>query len=334
MIKLEHVTKRYGTARGVEDVTFHVAEGEIVGFLGPNGAGKTTTLRVITGYHPATSGKVTIGGYDIFEQAQEAKRHIGYLPENPPLYRDSTVSEYLNFVAQVKKVPVSQQKAQLDEIAQRVGLTGVYNRVIGNLSKGYRQRVGLAQALVGRPPVLVLDEPTIGLDPRQIIEIRQLLQELGEDHTVILSSHILPEVSQICERVAIINEGRLVAVDSPVALSRRLRHSQRVFVRVDGPPTEVIARLHDVPGVAGVSVTPQDDEQGRLFEVQAREDADIRRDLFFAMADASWPILELKSHDMSLEDVFLELVTEEDIGLESSWRSTANPEAEEVNGSE
>lgn len=303
LITLQNVTKRYGTARGVEDVTFDVAEGEVVGFLGPNGAGKTTTLRVITGYHPATSGKVTVAGYDVFEQAQEAKRHVGYLPESPPLYRDATVREYLNFVARVKRVPRSERKPQLDEIIQRVGIAEVYNRLIRNISKGYRQRVGLAQALVGNPPVLVLDEPTVGLDPRQIIEIRQLLRELGGDHTVILSSHILPEVSQICERVVIVNDGRLVAMDTPDALSRRLGDARRILARIDGPRAEVTARLHDIPGVTAVEVTPSE-EQGHVFEVDATPDTDIRRALFFAMAEARWPILELRGIDMSLEDVF------------------------------
>lgn len=333
MIKLEHVTKRYGAARGVEDITFDVAEGEILGFLGPNGAGKTTTLRVITGYHPATSGTVTVNGYDVFEQAQESKRRIGYLPEIPPLYQDATVREQLEFVARVKQVPTSQRKEHLDRIAQRVGITEVFHRLIRNLSKGYRQRVGLAQALVGDPPVLILDEPTIGLDPRQIIEIRQLLQDLKGEHTVIISSHILPEISQLCERVVIINQGRMVAVDSPAALSRRLRQGQRVLVRIDGPHEEVFSRLHDLPGVAEISVAPEDDQPGRLYEVQVQKDIDIRRDLSDAMAEAKWPILEMKSHDMSLEDVFLELVTEEDIGFGSSWQSSktdARPEG--VNG--
>ena len=323
MIKLENVTKRYGAARGVEDISFEVGEGEILGFLGPNGAGKTTTLRVITGYHPATSGRVTVNGYDIFEQAQEAKRQIGYLPEIPPLYHDATVREQLEFVARVKRVPASQRKQHLDNIAQRVGITEVYHRLIRNLSKGYRQRVGLAQALVGNPPVLILDEPTIGLDPRQIIEIRQLLRDLKGEHTVIISSHILPEISQLCQRVVIINEGRLVAVDTPEALSRRLRQGQRVLVRIDGPHKEVFARLHDLPGVAEISVVPEDDGQpGRLYDIQVQKDVDIRRDLSEAMAEAKWPILEMKSHDMSLEDVLLKLVTEEDIGFDSGWTSS------------
>ena len=323
MIKLENVTKRYGAARGVEDISFEVGEGEILGFLGPNGAGKTTTLRVITGYHPATSGRVTVNGYDIFEQAQEAKRQIGYLPEIPPLYHDATVREQLEFVARVKRVPASQRKQHLDNIAQREGLTEVYHRLIRHLSKDYRQRVGLAQALVGYPPVLILDEPTIGLDPRQIIEIRQLLRDLKGEHTVIISSHILPEISQLCQRVVIINEGRLVAVDTPEALSRRLRQGQRVLVRIDGPHKEVFARLHDLPGVAEISVVPEDDGQpGRLYDIQVQKDVDIRRDLSEAMAEAKWPILEMKSHDMSLEDVFLQLVTEEDIGFDSGWTSS------------
>ncbi|HEX6970794.1 MAG TPA: ABC transporter ATP-binding protein, partial [Limnochordia bacterium] len=310
MIAVEHVTKRYGNARGVEDITFEVSEGEIVGFLGPNGAGKTTTLRVITGYHPPTSGRVTVAGYDVFEQPDKAKRLIGYLPENPPLYRDMTVREYLEFVARVKHVPKARRKRHLEEIAQRVGIEDVYTRLVRNISKGYRQRVGLAQALVGNPPVLVLDEPTVGLDPKQIIEIRELLRELGEEHTVILSSHILPEVSQLCERVVIINQGQLVAVDTPSALSHRLHRAQRLLARIDGPKTDVQRRISELSGVATVKIR-SDDGPVPAFEIEAQEGADVRRDLFFSMAEGRWPIIELKPLDLSLEEVFLQLTTEE-----------------------
>ena len=223
MISVQNVTKRYGDTVGVQDVSFEVGEGEILGFLGPNGAGKTTTMRVITGYHPPTSGTVTVAGYDIVTQSHEAKRHLGYLPENPPLYADMTVAEYLHFVAALKEVPRKERRGQIDEIVDMLNLGPVYQRLIRNISKGYRQRVGLAQALVGRPPVLILDEPTVGLDPKQIHEVRQVIKSLGGRHTIILSSHILPEVSMVCQRIAIINKGRIVAVDHPETLSSRLR---------------------------------------------------------------------------------------------------------------
>lgn len=324
MITVEHVTKRYGRARGVEDITFHVSEGEIVGFLGPNGAGKTTTLRVITGFHPPTTGKVTVAGCDVLEEPEKAKRHIGYLPENPPVYKDMTVREYLHFVARVKRVPPSRRKAHLDEIVERVRITEVYPRLIRNISKGYRQRVGLAQALVGNPPVLVLDEPTVGLDPKQIIEIRELLRELGEEHTVILSSHILPEVSQLCERVVIINQGQLVAVDTPAALSRRLYGAQRLLARIDGPPAPVQQCIAGLPGVATVKARPDDGQNalGASFEVEAGEEADVRRELFFAMAEARWPILELRPLGLSLEEVFLQLTTEDPLAESDDGRAS------------
>ena len=325
MISVQNVTKRYGETVGVQDVSFEVGEGEILGFLGPNGAGKTTTMRVITGYHPPTSGTVTVAGYDILTQPHQAKRHLGYLPEHPPLYLDMTVKSYLDFVAALKEVPRRERRAQIEEIVEMLSLGSVYRRLIRNISKGYRQRVGLAQALVGRPPVLILDEPTVGLDPKQIHEVRDIIRGLGGRHTIILSSHILPEVSAVCQRVAIINKGRIVAVDKPENLSTRLRRSQQVFALIEGDPARVQEAVSRIDGVLGVR--PVEDGEtlqapatagaaangaARVrYEIEAETGRDIRRELFFAMAALQAPILELRSVELSLEDVFLQLTTEE-----------------------
>ena len=234
VIEVQHLTKRYGRVTAVDDVSFRVERGEILGFLGPNGAGKTTTMRVITGYMPPTEGRVVVAGFDVFDQPIEAKRRTGYLPETPPLYPDMTVREYLTFVARIKGVPAGERKARVEQAMTRTWVTDMTDRHCGKLSKGYRQRVGLAQALLHNPDVLVLDEPTAGLDPKQIIETRQLIHELAGDHTIILSTHILPEVAQTCQRVVIINKGRVVAVDTPENLTRRLRGAETMYVLVDG----------------------------------------------------------------------------------------------------
>lgn len=311
MISVENVTKRYGETVGVEDITFQVAEGEILGFLGPNGAGKTTTMRVITGYHPPSSGTAKVAGYDILTHTMEAKRHLGYLPENPPLYTDMTVEGYLRYVAAIKDVPKHARRQQIDEIVSMLSLEPVYRRLIRNISKGYRQRVGLAQALVGHPPVLILDEPTVGLDPKQIHEVREIIKSLGGRHTIILSSHILPEVSMVCQRVAIINKGRLVAMDTPESLSSRLRRSRQLLARVEGDTNTVEGTIRSIEGVVGVRSVAGDDGT-TVYEIETTVSHDVRRDLFFKMASLGAPILELRSVDLSLEDVFLQLTTEEE----------------------
>lgn len=321
VIEVKNLTKMYGRARGIEDLTFSVEQGEILGFLGPNGAGKTTTMRIITGYLAATSGTVRVAGRDVFEDAMETRRRIGYLPENPPLYREMTVKSYLQFVCEIKGIPKSQRAAQVVRAVEACGLGPVYGRVIQNVSRGFKQRVGLAQALLGDPDVLILDEPTVGLDPRQIIEIRQLIRSLGGKHTVILSSHILPEVSMVCGRVVIINNGRLVAIDTPEGLARRLRGSQCLAVRVRGPRDAVASEVGALAGVRSVSVDdsePQRDAGGThrrdgevLLSVETELSADVREALFFKMAERGWPILEMRFVDLSLEDVFLRLTTEE-----------------------
>lgn len=331
MISVQNVTKRYGEKVGVENVSFEVGEGEILGFLGPNGAGKTTTMRVITGYHPPTSGTVTVAGYDIVTQAHEAKRHLGYLPEHPPLYLDMTVAAYLDFVASLKEVPRKERKSQIEEIVEMLSLTPVYRRLIRNISKGYRQRVGLAQALVGRPPVLILDEPTVGLDPKQIHEVREIIRGLGGRHTIILSSHILPEVSMVCGRVAIINKGRIVAVDTPDALSARLGRSQRVIARIAGEAERVREAISRIDGVLAVHHSADADGEAFAaprFVIETEADKEIRPELFYTLAELKAPLLELRKDEMSLEDVFLQLTTEE--SFDSEAEAGAADRAEEV----
>jgi ABC-2 type transport system ATP-binding protein len=309
VIEVEHLTKRYGPVTAVNDVSFQVSRGEILGFLGPNGAGKTTTMRVLTGYMPATEGRVLVAGHDVFEKPVEAKRHTGYLPETPPLYPDMTVREYLTFVSKIKGVGARDRKARVDQVMARTWVSDMADRACGKLSKGYRQRVGLAQALIHNPDVLILDEPTAGLDPKQIIETRRLIKELAGDHTIILSTHILPEVSQTCDRVVIINKGRVVAVDTPENLSRRLQGSETMFVQVDGArAAEAGAALAKVAGV--VRVAPADGHPG-AFEVDSEAGRDVRRELAKAVVLGGHDLLELRPMRVSLEDVFLSLTTEE-----------------------
>jgi ABC-2 type transport system ATP-binding protein len=312
VIEVEHLTKRYGPVTAVHDVSFQVQKGEILGFLGPNGAGKTTTMRVLTGYMPATEGRVRVAGHDVFEQAVEAKRRIGYLPETPPLYPDMTVREYLQFVAKIKGVPPAERKARVDQVMARTWVSDMANRTCGKLSKGYRQRVGLAQALLHNPDVLILDEPTAGLDPKQIIETRRLIKELAGDHTIILSTHILPEVSQTCDRVVIINKGRVVAEDTPANLTRRLRGSETIFIQVDAArAAEASAALSAVPGV--VRVAPSANTPG-AFEIDSESGRDVRRELARAVVLGGHDLVELRPLRVSLEEIFLSLITEEKVG--------------------
>lgn len=311
MIEVKDLTKRYGQHVAVDSVSFTVKEGEILGFLGPNGAGKSTTMNIITGYISATEGTVKINGFDILDQPEEAKKQIGYLPEFPPLYMDMTVQEYLDFVFSIKKVDPKRKKKEMDTILDLVKIGDVRKRLIKNLSKGYKQRVGLAQALVGAPSVLILDEPTVGLDPKQIIEIRSLIKELGKNHTIILSSHILPEVSAVCERVIIINKGKLVASDTPENLSRRLGDTSKMTLRVAAPEKQVVKVIKDIPGVKYVQTQGVHEPDTVDVMVEAEEGIDIRRSLFHALSRAQYPILQMKSMDMTLEDIFLQVITEE-----------------------
>jgi ABC transporter. len=311
MIEVENLTKDYGTVKAIDDVSFTVDKGEIVGFLGPNGAGKSTTMNIITGFISSTSGTVRVAGYDILENPLEVKRRIGYLPEQPPLYPDMTVSEYLDFCSQLKKVPPREWRSQKRDIMELVKITHVSHRLIRNLSKGYRQRVGMAQALVGSPEVLILDEPTVGLDPKQIIEIRKLIKALGKKHTIILSSHILPEVSAVCDRVIIINKGKIVAVDTPENLSKSLSDFSRFTITVAGPADRVKDILQSVYGVKEVQVSGTHGEDETSFVVEADKDIDVRRPIFNKLASYGFPILELRSMNMTLEEIFLQLTTTE-----------------------
>jgi ABC-2 type transport system ATP-binding protein len=310
VIEVEHVTKRYGNVTAVNDVSFRVERGEILGFLGPNGAGKTTTMRVLTGYIPATEGRARVAGYDVFEKPLEAKRRTGYLPETPPLYPDMTVREYLTFVARIKGVSAKERNTRVGDVMRRTYVSDVAHRACGKLSKGYRQRVGLAQALIHNPDVLILDEPTAGLDPKQIIETRRLVKELAGDHTIVLSTHILPEVSQTCQRVVIINKGRIVAIDTPQNLTARLRGSETMYVQAEGAAAALTAILQKVPGVTRVTPSEQRDSFP-AFEIDSEAGKDVRRDLARAVVGGGFGLLELRPMRMSLEDIFLQLTTEE-----------------------
>ena len=310
MIEVQHLTKRYGRVTAVEDVSFRVERGEILGFLGPNGAGKTTTMRILTGYMPATEGKAVVAGFDVFDQPIEAKRRTGYLPETPPLYPDMTVVEYLSFVAKIKGVPTAGRRDRIRAVMDRTRIADMADRQCSKLSKGYRQRVGLAQAIIHNPDVLIMDEPTAGLDPKQIIETRQLIKELAGDHTIILSTHILPEVSQTCQRVVIINKGHVVAVDTPDNLTARLRGSETMYVQVDAGGADAAGALRRVPGVTRVA---ESDRKAATigYEVESARGQDIRRELARSVVSNGWGLLELRPMRMSLEEIFLSLTTEE-----------------------
>jgi ABC-2 type transport system ATP-binding protein len=311
VIEVQHLTKQYGRFTAVDDVSFRVDKGEILGFLGPNGAGKTTTMRILTGYMPATSGKAIIAGYDIFEQPIEAKRRIGYLPETPPLYTDMTVRDYLLFVGRIRGVASKALRAQVDTAMEKTRVADVANKHCGKLSKGYRQRVGLAQAILHNPEVLILDEPTAGLDPKQIMETRDLIKGLAGSHTIILSTHILPEVAQTCERVVIINRGKIAAVDTPAALTERIQASQTIYVQVDAPASvDVAAAIGGVPGVTRVTPVEQ---HGTLtsFEVDCHKGEDRRREVARLVVSSDWGLVELRPSRLSLEEVFLQLTTDE-----------------------
>ncbi len=325
MIEVQHLTKRYGPVTAVNDISFRVERGEILGFLGPNGAGKTTTMRILTGYMPATEGKAMVAGFDVFDQPIEAKRRTGYLPETPPLYPDMTVAEYLDFVAKVKGVPSGERRQRIQQIMERTRIADVATRLTGRLSKGYRQRVGLAQALIHNPDVLILDEPTAGLDPKQIIETRELIKALAGDHTIILSTHILPEVSQTCQRVVIINKGQVVAVDTPDNLTARLRGSATMYLQVDTSGADAGVSLARLPGVT--RVVESDRRDGVIgYEVDSEQGRDVRREIARIVVSSGWGLLELRPMRISLEDVFLSLITEDEAAVVPGAAATAEPE--------
>jgi ABC-2 type transport system ATP-binding protein len=315
MIEVQNLTKRYGPTLAVSDVSFTVQKGEILGFLGPNGAGKTTTMRVITGFLPPTEGTVRVAGFDVIDEPLEAKRRTGYLPEAPPVYPDMRVDEYLAFVARIKGLSRREIRPRLDEVTEKCALGDARRRQIGKLSKGYRQRVGLAQALIHHPEVLVLDEPTAGLDPKQIIETRELIKNLAGQHTVILSTHILPEAAKTCQRVVVINEGKVVAVGAPEELTRRLLGYGTVLLTVEGPAAEILDRLQRVSGVNWVEPRESSD-QHVTYEIHSEKGQDVRPELARAVVESQWKLLELKSSGLSLEDIFLKLTTK-DLGEEA-----------------
>ena len=310
MIEVQNLTKRYGPTLAVSDVSFAVEKGEILGFLGPNGAGKTTTMRVITGFLPPTEGKVQVAGFDVVEQPLETKRRTGYLPETPPVYPDMRVDEYLAFVARIKGLPRREVRQRLDDIVEKCSIGAVRRRQIGKLSKGYRQRVGLAQALIHNPEVLVLDEPTASLDPKQIIETRELIKNLAGQHTVVLSTHILPEAAKTCQRVVVINEGKVVAVGAPEELTRRLLGYGTVLLTVEGPAAEVLDRLQRVGGVNWVEPRESSDRHV-TYEIHSEKGKDVRPELARVVVESQWKLLELKTSGLSLEDIFLKLTTKD-----------------------
>jgi ABC-2 type transport system ATP-binding protein len=312
MIEVEGLTKYYGNYYALKGVTFSVAKGEILGFLGPNGAGKTTTMRILTCFFPATGGKARVAGFDVFEEPLEVRKRIGYLPENVPLYKDITVEDYLEFAAGIKGVGRRDVKNAVTKVMDECVLTDVAYKFIGELSKGYRQRVGLAQALVNDPEVLILDEPTIGLDPRQIIEIRKLIKNLAGRRTIILSTHILPEVSMTCQRVVIINEGKVIAVDTPQNLTAKVQGASRFLVKIDGPSQDVMKELRAINGVERVTRRDEYSNNGvGEYVVEAIKDRDIKRNIAPVIVNKGWALLELRPQEMSLEDIFVKLVTKE-----------------------
>ena len=312
MIEVTGLSKRYGTHLAVENVSFSIDKGEVVGFLGPNGAGKSTIMNILTGYLSLTQGKVEIDGFDIVENPEEAKRRIGYLPEIPPLYIDMKVKEYLGFIYDLKKVKFP-KGPHIDEIMRLVKIDGVKNRLIKNLSKGYRQRVGFAQALIGNPDVLILDEPTVGLDPKQIIEIRDLITKLGKNHTIILSSHILSEVQAVCKRVIIINRGHIIADDTPENLSKTLSKDHSLVARIIGKEDDVMGVLNSVKDVKSVECLGELESGSRDYHIIPEDDADIRADVTKRLAERQKVLLSLRSNELTLEQIFLRITGEDDM---------------------
>ena len=312
MIEVGNLSKYYGPVAAVRNISFRVERGEILGFLGPNGAGKTTTMRILTCYLPATSGTATVAGYDVFQNSLEVRRRIGYMPEHPPLYLDMTVGYYLKFVSKIKEIPFRQRNARIEEIMGKCGITHVADTIIGRLSKGYRQRVGLAQALVHDPDVLILDEPTIGLDPNQTREVRDLIKSFAGDHTVILSTHILPEVSVTCDRVIIIHKGRIVAQDTPQKLTADLQGTRRLFVQVRGASDQAMEAIREIQDVLDIQLHRSDGDGVHELLVESGIESDIRAQVASKIVGRDMDLLEMRPVEMSLEDIFTELTTSEE----------------------
>lgn len=335
MIEVTNLTKRYGSYTAVDRLSFRVEKGQIYGFLGPNGAGKSTTMNLLTGYLAPTEGTVLIDGKDIQREPEEAKRHIGYLPELPPLYMEMTVEEYLGFAAELKKVPRAERRRQIEEVMEMTRISDMRRRLIKNLSKGYKQRAGLAQAILGYPEVIILDEPTVGLDPKQIIEIRDLIKSLGKNHTVLLSSHILSEVSAVCDHIMIISHGKLVASDSPEGLKKLMSGERELLLTVKGQREQLTYALSGIENVDTVENLPADREDCAKVKIISKNHEDIREEVFFALAQQGLPIMELAHSEKSLEDIFLELTEDlESPGAESAEEEKLKAEGADAEGLE
>ncbi len=331
MIKIEHLVKNYGTHCAVDDISFQVETGEIVGFLGPNGAGKSTTMNVLTGYLSSTSGNIEVDGVDVLNDPLAVKSKIGYLPEMPPLYPDMRVCEYLNFIYDLKKCTQPREE-HIKQICDVVKINDVYRRIIGTLSKGYRQRVGIAQALIGNPSVIIFDEPTVGLDPKQIIEIRHLIRSLGKDHTVILSTHILQEVQATCDRIVIINKGKIVADEKAENISRVVADNRRFHAKICGPQKDVLNMLKSRPGIAYCEALAERDGDAVTYLIESEPGTDIRKNLFYTLAERNWPLIGLEAQGMNLEDIFLNVVNLSDKEEEKPTRYKSAPRPERKNG--
>jgi ABC-2 type transport system ATP-binding protein len=321
LIEVQDLTKTFGERTAVDHISFAVNKGEILGFLGPNGAGKTTTMRMLTSFMPATSGTARIAGFDVFDNSLEVRRHIGYLPENPPVYPDMTVESYLDFVARIKGVPGEKRAQRVTDALEKTNITDKRDELIKRLSRGYKQRVGLAQALVHDPDVIILDEPTVGLDPKQIIEVRHLIKNLAGSHTIVLSTHILPEVSMTCDRVVIINKGKIAAVDTPQNLTSQLKGGQRIRVEVQASEQPLREVLAQVPGASHVQIEAAPLTGHVLATIEAAEGKDIRSAIAARIVEKGWPLFELKGVSLSLEDIFLELTTDDAAHAQPSAKS-------------
>ncbi|MFY9729647.1 MAG: ABC transporter ATP-binding protein [Candidatus Acidiferrales bacterium] len=321
MIEVQDLTKTFGERTAVDHISFAVNKGEILGFLGPNGAGKTTTMRMLTSFMPATSGTARIAGFDVFDNSLEVRRHIGYLPENPPVYPDMTVESYLDFVARIKGVPSEKRAQRVIDALEKTNITDKRDELIKRLSRGYKQRVGLAQALVHDPDVIILDEPTVGLDPKQIIEVRHLIKNLAGNHTIVLSTHILPEVSMTCDRVVIINKGKIAAVDTPQNLTSQLKGGQRIRVEVQASEQPLREVLAQIPGASRVQIEAAPLTGHVLATIEAAAGKDIRSAIAAKIVEKGWPLFELKGVSLSLEDIFLELTTDDAAHAQPSAKS-------------
>lgn len=308
MIEVKNVTKKYGKFEAIKNISFEIKDGEIVGLLGPNGAGKSTTMNMITGYIEQTEGEIIINGFDTLKKPMKAKEQIGYMPEGVPLYADLTVKEFINYMAGLKKVDKKQKREKIEKIIKDMSLTGVQNKLIKNLSRGYKQRVSMAGALIGEPKILVLDEPTVGLDPKQITEIRKIIKDLGKTHTVILSSHILSEVSQICEKVIIINNGKIVAIDTPENLEKKVTGRNDIYVTVEDKDNKILEVTKNIKEIETIELVAENDDETKKYLISTSKDVDIRKTLFAEFAKANITIFEMKKSDVTLEDAFMNLI--------------------------